>query len=114
MPKIDFNEKLYEQTLSRKLKIGIMTGGNIIHGQNPAALRALREAKAALQELGHEVVDFEVIHLEKYMDTFKRIVLNMMIPRYKSKVIEIGENLPLYQYLSYILYDKPKFIANFG
>ena len=64
--------------------------------------------------MGHEVVDFEVVHLEKYLDTFKRIVLNMMIPWYKSKVIEIGENLPLYQYLTYILYDKPKFIANLG
>ena len=48
------------------------------------------------------------------MDTFKRIVLNVMVHRYKTKLIEVGENLPLYQYLTYILYDKPKFISTAG
>lgn len=73
-----------------------MTGANIIHGQNPSSLWALKEAKIALEELGHEVVEFEVDHLEKYLDTFKRIVLNVMGHRYKSKLVEVGENLPLY------------------
>ena len=48
------------------------------------------------------------------MDTFKRIVLNVMTHRYKEKAIEKGENLPLYQYAAYILYDKPKVFAKIG
>lgn len=114
LQKMDFNEKMYNETLTKKLRIGVMTGANIIHGQNPSSLWALAEAKLALEKLGHEVVEFEIDHLEKYLDTFKWIVLNVMAHWYKSKLVEVGENLPLYQYLAYIVYDKPKFIANMG
>lgn len=48
------------------------------------------------------------------METFKKIVLNVMAHRYKKKAIHIGENLPLYQYVAYLMYDKPRLLKNIG
>ena len=96
LPKLPFNYEAFEHASKSPLKIGIMTGSNILHGQNPTSLRALEIARQELRKRGHIVVDFELENIEEYMDTFKRIVLNVMVHRYKKKAIENGENLPLY------------------
>jgi hypothetical protein len=42
------------------------------------------------------------------MATHKKILLNVMAHRYREKAVKLGENLPLFQYLGYFLYDKPR------
>lgn len=48
------------------------------------------------------------------MATFKTIILNVMAHWYKEKAIQLGENLPLYQFASYFVYDKPRIIKQIG
>lgn len=81
LPRLTFNQDLYDQTLSKKrLKIGIIKEYETFSGLCNANKRALRETQELLTKLGHEVIEIEIPEIEEHTITQLKFILHQMVP----------------------------------
>ena len=77
LPQIEFKEDLYKETLSCKhLKIGIIKDLETVMAYWPTAKRALVEAQAHLESLGHEFIEIEIPSIEDQFQNHMKLMMN--------------------------------------
>lgn len=96
LPRYNFNEKVYSQTLeSKKLKIGLIRDTELICGTCPSNNRAMDMVEELLTSLGHSVVDFEIEDLDQHSYNVTNLLIKSNLTPWVRRTLSYVPNFVL-------------------
>jgi Asp-tRNA(Asn)/Glu-tRNA(Gln) amidotransferase A subunit family amidase len=82
---------MYDETLKKKLKIGVWIGLDEYCGFCPSITRALTETADKLRKDGHEIVEFKPHWSKELMETYYSMIIQSLFGGLAKTLRERGD-----------------------
>jgi len=105
IPNIPFDDEMYNETLSKKLRIGYISNIQQLCDFNADALNAVEEAKSAFIKAGHEIIEFEFEDLSKFTINGMNIHLNSAMSIILDHMMASGDALNPNMQINLFMYN---------
>jgi Asp-tRNA(Asn)/Glu-tRNA(Gln) amidotransferase A subunit family amidase len=109
---LPFNNGLYDETLNKKLRIGIWKNTDGISENCPSTNWAIDEAAKALRKQGHEVVEFYYEWVDSAVLNFCFILLQMSTGDHAKEIKWQNERIDTSIQSFYTIFDSPAIVNN--
>lgn len=113
VPEVPFDQELYDYTLQKKLRVGVIKNIDDIITLEKESLNAYEDSKEAFIKDGHEIVEFEFNELFEFVINGLDILNNEGLPLVLDEMFEKGDALNANIQTILFMYNKmPKFLKS--